>query len=421
MARPGLRLLLLALFTLCFLYSLVTLTARVEDLEEGEGAGAGRLGRLRTRLGLGVGVATDAALVVEDDGAGPAAGAPEEAPVREDGTLLTDAEGVDADEIDRDAAGADGEADAATADPDADAEADEWDDLRPKPKPFDVFAAELLNATVPIVMTRRSLRSREWFTCGGTHVVKFKRYGELKTVNHLSDVLPQSDPFVVDERGKRKRNVDSFGRAHAFDTCAVVGNSGSLLETQFGSDIDSNEVVIRFNSAVTEGYEQFVGYKTTFRIVNSVDNRFTNAPPGSPSAPSPDETTIFTVRSWDVIREYSKISFQRSMELGPYVMADPEFLCHVWDWVHRRGEKPSSGLVGIILALRSCRLVRAYGFQYNNYFKKNARPHYYDWERPKKGREKVHPFRGEVTLYKDLAHEGLISFHGPGRRRRRHR
>ena len=33
---------------------------------------------------------------------------------------------------------------------------------------------------------------------------------------------------------------------------------GSLLETQFGEAIDKHDAVIRFNAAVTEGFEQFV-------------------------------------------------------------------------------------------------------------------------------------------------------------------
>lgn len=68
---------------------------------------------------------------------------------------------------------------------------------------------------------------------------------------------------------------------------------------------------------------------------------------------------------------------------------DPEFLCHTWAWVHNRGDKPSSGLVGIVMALKMCRTLDIYGFQYSNYFSRFSRPHYYDWERPKKGREKV--------------------------------
>merc|ERR1719183_1799276 len=87
---------------------------------------------------------------------------------------------------------------------------------------------------------------------------------------------------------------------------------------------------------------------------------------------------------------------------------DPEFLCHTWAWVHNRGDKPSSGLVGIVMALKMCRTLDIYGFQYSNYFSRFSRPHYYDWERPKKGREKVHPFTREVAPYAQLAKNGFL-------------
>ena len=49
----------------------------------------------------------------------------------------------------------------------------------------------------------------------------------------LSLVLPETPPYFPRQ----------FGR------CAVIGNSGDLLKTRFGKEIDSSEVVIRENGA----------------------------------------------------------------------------------------------------------------------------------------------------------------------------
>ena len=41
------------------------------------------------------------------------------------------------------------------------------------------------------------------------------------------------------------------------------------MEEPFGEDIDSHDMVFRFNSATTKGFEKHVGAKTTHRIANS--------------------------------------------------------------------------------------------------------------------------------------------------------
>lgn len=52
----------------------------------------------------------------------------------------------------------------------------------------------------------------------------------------LSLVLPETPPYVPRQ----------------FARCAVIGNSGDLLKTRFGKEIDSYDVVIRENGAPIE-------------------------------------------------------------------------------------------------------------------------------------------------------------------------
>mmetsp|Transcript_29029 Transcript_29029/g.52882 ORF Transcript_29029/g.52882 Transcript_29029/m.52882 type:complete len:300 (-) Transcript_29029:46-945(-) len=49
-------------------------------------------------------------------------------------------------------------------------------------------------------------------------------------------------------------------------SCAVVSSSGALLDHLHGADIDSHDIVLRFNGAPTLGYEEHVGGKTEIRF-----------------------------------------------------------------------------------------------------------------------------------------------------------
>lgn len=68
-----------------------------------------------------------------------------------------------------------------------------------------------------------------------------------------------------------------------FGSCAVVGNSGQLLNASFGSAVDSHDLIMRVNQAPggtkENRLERHVGKRTTFRLIN------TRYLPTLPSAP----------------------------------------------------------------------------------------------------------------------------------------
>ena len=86
-------------------------------------------------------------------------------------------------------------------------------------------------------------------------------------------------PHVADPRIKQciiryrfnKLTVESLPEEDKklhFKSCAIVGNSGKLLMSKLGREIDSHDAVIRINGAPTEGFEADVGRKTTLDLCN---------------------------------------------------------------------------------------------------------------------------------------------------------
>jgi Glycosyltransferase family 29 (sialyltransferase). len=57
------------------------------------------------------------------------------------------------------------------------------------------------------------------------------------------------------------------------DSVAVVGNSGALVGSELGGEIDDHESVIRFNAAPVEGWEEDVGSKTSLRVLNAITQK----------------------------------------------------------------------------------------------------------------------------------------------------
>lgn len=83
-----------------------------------------------------------------------------------------------------------------------------------------------------------------------------------KNPNNLSDTIKKLFQVVPG-------NLDPLLEKRATDCrrCAVVGNSGNLRKSWYGSQIDNHDFVLRMNKAPTAGFEADVGHKTTHHLV----------------------------------------------------------------------------------------------------------------------------------------------------------
>nr|GMC46210.1 sialyltransferase-like protein 1 [Ipomoea batatas] len=232
------------------------------------------------------------------------------------------------------------------------------------------------------VLTREYLDARPdgWLDYAAKRIAQLgadKCYNRTLCEEHLNIILPAQPPF----------------HPRQFRTCAVVGNSGDLLKTEFGPEIDSHDAVIRDNEApVNEKYAKYVGLKRDFRLVvrGAARNMITilNG--------SDDEVLI--------IKSLTHRDFNTMIKRIP----NPVYLFQ--GIVLRRGAK-GTGMKSIELALSMCDIVDIYGFTVD--------PGYTEWTRyfstPRKGHN---PLQGRA-YYQLLECLGVIRIHSPMRAQRK--
>jgi len=169
--------------------------------------------------------------------------------------------------------------------------------------------------------------------------------------------LPPTDPLPY---GNRK-----------FQSCAVVGNSGVLLGSDYGVQIDSHDAVMRVNYPPVDGYESDVGSKTTFDMAN-----MKNIQRISREYRHVRNSSVFTLMSGvDLDLKFDK-TFQRFYQKFPnrlVLLEHPTFLNEthgmykkVKEAIQLRNEtslfaRPNSGVHAVVFMTQVCERVHAYG------------------------------------------------------------
>lgn len=232
-------------------------------------------------------------------------------------------------------------------------------------KKFDKIKKARQTKPVDILMNKKFLRENKkenikyWL-----HEINVLHNDEYK--NHF----PEKDPYGLGE----------------FERIAVVGNSGSLLDSGLGEEIDNHDKVIRFNTAPIGNYANDVGSRTDFRV--SI---------GSLSYRSENETLLRSYRrNVQAVKDKDNV-----LEKSWHLIFTHRF-CH---WVQSFKEDEnnnshvcSTGFQGVFFALLLSEEVNLYGFQLPT-GDSDFEYHYYN---NNEYVERSHKFKQEHALYNYL-------------------
>lgn len=183
--------------------------------------------------------------------------------------------------------------------------------------------------------------------------------------------------FVPGQRLELRRALPPYDPLESFtwDSCAIVGSSGSLLLQDLGEEIDAHEMIMRFNGAPAYGYERQVGSRTTLRFSNPEFAGFKEG----------NETVVYHIWLRDKKAEMEHLlKFKRMFPRDPLLILELGFITAIFNSL---GFIPSIGYMGWAFALQKCRRVDLYGFYMGE--RHGVLHHYYDRNSTSKGTEDI--------------------------------
>lgn len=206
----------------------------------------------------------------------------------------------------------------------------------------------------------------------------------------------------------------------SFSSCAVVGSGGSLHESGYGSRIDGHDAVFRFNAAPVAGYERDVGSRTNFVVASHFPWRDrVRTSRGAATAPN---AVLYCFNPWLGSCHYDVLSGVRTKSpllLNPHLVYLAAMLQRAHAGSRSASVRPSTGLVGIGMALSMCSSVSLYGFG-NDSDTSSAGDCRYYWDcrfnvtRYFSGKQGNHDWHAQWRALSALIDTGDLQFHRGG-------
>ena len=195
--------------------------------------------------------------------------------------------------------------------------------------------------------------------------------------------------------------------------CAIVGNSGILLDKEWGKLIDSHDVILRINMAKTESYEKHVGSKTDIRFCNlhPVMCRLSDNHLKEHMKFFPQWDNDF-ILSWKNQKLFFKNAgmLTEGSELNSHLLSMGNEIYHIPEQLIQEikniiGAEPTMGILSIIFSISNFETVNCFGF---DFYQTKNKFHYFENVIPY---ESCHDNSKEKEFIFDLADNGKINLY----------
>ena len=245
----------------------------------------------------------------------------------------------------------------------------------------------------------------------------WREAGISRTIVHKAQ---PSNKYLSPSRAHAQGVLDALPDADvaagAHKRCAVVGNSGVLLQREDGAAIDGHDAVFRFNDGPTEAFEKYAGSRTTYRFLNNNWSRswLKHRARGARE----DNIVLFGMGAARFIE-----GLHARYPSTPVLFVAPEFagnargmykksylIMEEANMLSVRGRNsPPTGVEGVFLAIQACDEVNVYGFATTP--NPEVPYHYHDKVR---GVEAAHSFTFQAIFLRMIAASGRFRLCVPG-------
>ena len=180
------------------------------------------------------------------------------------------------------------------------------------------------------------------------------------------------------------------GKPRFLGSCALVGNSGNLLDKEYGDFIDSHDFIIRCNEARTKDYEKYVGSRTDIRIVNchmfeaALENTTMDLNRMKNLFSMFDKDFLYKIQNENIIVKdninkqqfFNIIQKIQNENKNNVFFVDRSFYNSCFQMINNY---PTTGFIGLMLALKYFNKINCFGF---SFYEENTKKHYYEEVKP---------------------------------------